>query len=542
VNLVRVKRLPDGLFTIATPFNKHAVELAKDIPGLKWVAGLTARVGYEDAARVYCEKLAAEGLAKVVWEAEAPFCVALSSSLALKRPLRNYQLEGVKYLIAHAKTGALLADCMGGGKTTQSLAAILELNEYPALIVCPANVRWSWVREAEALGLHPPLILTTKKPPKDGSITKDDGIVICNYDILNAWKDALKGVKTIVFDEIQLLANEKSQRSKAAKQLAHHAANRIGLSGTPMSNAPAELWNVADTISPGRFGKPFSYYMRYCDAHQVEIKKKSDVEGEEDEVLKKVWKYDGSSNKDELARRLSYFMLRRTKADIALELPPKTRQLIEIELTDYNNPDHWWSADNKNAAQVALGIAGTLKIPHTVDLAVRSRQDGNSVVIFCFQKQIAAGLQKALAKQGVESYLATGDETSNKRQENAERARDEGAVLIATIDAMGTGINYLSYANVIIFAELHYVFTRLLQAEDRAHRFGQKQNVFIYYMVALGTIDETIRDRLRIKIEHFEGAVGTTGESIRDDLMGETEEEALAAIKKMAMEMENRNR
>ena len=289
---------------------------------------------------------------------------------------------------------------------------------------------------------------------------------------------ALKGTKTIVFDEIQLLANEQSQRSKAAKLLAHSATNRIGLSGTPMSNVPAELWNVVDTISPGRFGRPFTFYKRYCDAHQVEIKKKSDVEGEEDEIFKKVWKYDGSSNKEELAKRLSYFMLRRTKSDVALELPPKTRQLIEVELTDYSNPDHWWSVDGKNAAQVALGIAGQLKIPHTVDLAIRSRNDGNSVVVFCFQKHVAAGLQKALAKHGVESYLATGDESSNKRQENAERAREEGAVLIATIDAMGTGINYLSYANVLIFAELHYVFTRLLQAEDRAHRFGQKQNVF----------------------------------------------------------------
>ena len=189
MNLVRVRRLSDGLFAIVTPFNKRAIEIAKDdVPGLKWVAPLTARVGYEDAARLYCEKLQKERLAKVAWESSPPPRGALSNSLNLKRALRGYQLDGVQHLIEHACTGALLADGMGLGKSVQALAAILELNAYPALIVCPANVRWSWVREAEALGLPTPLILSTKKPPKDGQITKEDGIVICNYDILNAWK------------------------------------------------------------------------------------------------------------------------------------------------------------------------------------------------------------------------------------------------------------------------------------------------------------------------------------------------------------------
>jgi SWI/SNF-related matrix-associated actin-dependent regulator 1 of chromatin subfamily A len=428
---------------------------------------------------------------------------------------------------------------MGTGKTRQTLAAIASMGAYPALIVCPANVKYGWTREAEKLGLEPPLVISTKKPDTSSLIAEEDGIVIVNYDIIAAWQDVLMGAKTVAFDEAQMLSNERSQRSKAAKAIAHKASHRIALSGTPLMNTPKELWNIVDTISPYRFGKAFNFYMRYCGAHQEEIKKKND-NGEE-EVIKKVWNFDGASCQDELAERMKFFMLRRTKHDVKLELPPKTRELVELDVTaDYHNPDRWWSIDNKNQAQVALGIAGQLKIPAAADLARRHVEDGSNVVLFSYKKDIARGLQKELAQMGLDSYLATGDETHERRRSNAERARETGAVLCATIDAMGTGVDYLSYANVIIFVELHYVPMKLLQAEDRAHRSGQENNVFIYYLVALGTIDEIIRDRIRMKLTNFEGAIGSTGETLRDDLMGETEEEALAAVKALALEMQAR--
>lgn len=532
MNLVRVNELPDGRFAITCPFDKRAVELAQDIPGLPWVARMSGRVGYIDAATIYARRLEQARVGKVVWT-RLPPRVALSDRPTFD--LRSYQDVGVDFLVETSYTGSLLADGMGIGKTRQALAAIATLKAYPAIIVCPGNVKYGWAKEAEKMGLEKPVVLSTKKPFSGAYIDEEDGIVVINYDIFAAWQDVLMGAKTIVFDEAQMLSHERSQRSKAAKAVARKAMYRIALTGTPMMNTPAELWNIIDTISPGRFGRSHQYNLRYCAAFQEEIKKKNS-----DEVIRKVWNVKGASNQAELSERMQTLMLRRTKQDVALELPPKTRELVELELPEYDNPDRWWSIDNKNQAQIALGIAGQLKIPAAAELAKRHVEEGSKVVMFAYKKDIARGLKKALAEYGIEGFLATGDETNDRRRQNAERARDEGGVLCATIDSMGTGVDYLSYANVIIFVELHYVPMKLLQAEDRAHRSGQQNSVFIYYLVALSTIDEVIRDRIRMKLKNFEGAVGSTGETIKDDLMGETEEEALAAVRELAMEMEKR--
>lgn len=538
MNLARIRRLPDGRFALDTPYDEKLVELVREVPGMVWTARERAWVGYSDALKLVCPRLEAKGLAKVVGtealQARTPPRVPLSDSLSSY--CREYQRIGTDFITSCSSTGALLADAMGLGKSLQVLTSIIAINKFPAVVVCPANVKWGWVREAEKLGIQAPLVLSTRKPYEDATINQSDGIVVVNYDILTNWLPHLNGTQFVAFDEAQMLTNHKSQRSKAAKELSHRAKHSLALSGTPMTNVPAELWNVVDTISKNRFGSYFKYGARYANFHQEEIEKKN---GDEVET-RKVWKYDGASHLDELNMRLSDFMLRRTKKDVALELPPKTRQLVELDVPEYNNADNWWTIDNKNAAQVALGLAGTLKIPHAVELAIANRDEGNAVIIFCFQKHVARGLIKALAKKGVVAYPATGDEQPNHRRENAQRCKSENAVLVATIDAVGTGVDYLSYANVLIFAELHYVPTRLLQAEDRAHRFGQQRNVHCYYLVALGTIDEVIRDRIRVKLRHFEEAVGTTGEELRDDLIGETDEEALAAVKEMAMEMERR--
>jgi len=532
MNLVRINELPDGRFAITCPFDKRAIELAQDIPGLRWDARLSGRVGYIDATTIYARRLEQARIGKVVW-AKHPHRGALSNRPTFD--LRSYQDVGVDFLVETSHTGSLLADSPGLGKTRQGLAAVGWLKAYPAVIVCPSNVKYGWARECEKLGLPEPLIITSKKPTDDMRIAEEDGIVIINYDIIAAWQDILMGAKTIVFDEAQMLANEKSKRSKAAKAIARKAIHRIALSGTPLMNTPNELWNIVDTISPDRFGKFFHFANRYCGAFQEEIKKKNS-----DEVVKKVWNYKGSSNQAELAERMQTLMLRRTKQDVAIELPPKTRELVELDVPEYDNPDRWWSIDNKNQAQIALGIAGQLKIPAAVDLTRKHVAEGSKVILFSYKKDIARKLQQNLIGHGIDTFLATGDETNDRRRQNAERARDEGGVLCATIDAMGTGVDYLSYANVIIFVELHYVPLKLLQAEDRAHRSGQKSSVFIYYLVALGTIDEVIRDRIRMKLVNFEGAIGSTGENLKDDLMGETEEEALAAVRELAREMEKR--
>lgn len=423
--------------------------------------------------------------------------------------------------------------------TSQVLAAIGEGLELPAVIVCPANVKTSWLAEGKRLGLDAHLLFGLS-PPKDAQLEKSDGIVVMNYELVDKWLPHLKDVRTVVFDEGQVLANEKSKRSKACRELAGRATNRIITSGTPFQNRSNELFNIVDTISPGRFGKWLSFMKRYAGAFQEDVPVRGGEEGE----MQKVWNTKGASHQDELAERMKFFTLRRTKTDpeVKLELPSKTRTLREIDVAkEYRNPDRWWSLENKNNAQIALGIAAEGKIEAAVELALEAVSNNSSVVLFMHRKEVAKALKKRFAEEGIKAFMLTGDETTARRQANAEEARAKGSsVCIATIEAVGTGVNYLTFADVAIFIELHYVPGKMLQAEDRLHRPGQQNPVTIYYLIAMGTIDERIRDVVLRKWRTFEDIIGSTnGETFREDLVGGmSDEEALDQLRRTLMEDE----
>lgn len=420
--------------------------------------------------------------------------------------------------------------------TSSTLAAINEGLDLPAVIVSPANVKSSWKNEASRLGLDAHLLFGMK-PPVDCQLSKSDGIVVLNYELVDSWLPHLNDVKTVVFDEVHLLTNEKSKRSKACRELARRAKYRAALSGTPFLNKPKELWNIIDTLSPGRFGKWMPFMKRYAGAFQEEVPLRGGEEGE----TQKVWNTKGASHTDELAERLKFFMLRRTKQDVKLEIPAKTRQLIEVDVSkQYKNPDRWWSLENTNNTQIALGLAAEGKIEPAVELALNAIGSESNVVLFVYRKSVAKMLKKRLAKDGVKAFMLTGDESPNQRQANAEQAKAQGkSVCIATIDAVGTGVNYLAFADVAVFVELHYVPGKMLQGEDRLHRFGQVNPVTIIYLIALGSIDEMIRDVVLQKLKAFEEVIGNTGDTIRDDLLGGlSDEEAFDALRKVLMEDE----
>lgn len=537
MNLIRIARNDTGIWTVRSPYNDKFVALAKDLPGMRWDANAGAWTGYGDSTRMLVERLTQAGIAKCA-SPLPPLSVEPNRTRQIDyspgfQP-REYQKLGINFLLDTASEGAFLADGMGLGKTYQLLEAIKILPQ-PSIIVCPANVKSVWRDEALKLGIEP-LLLFGKTPPENGQIEKSDGLVVMNYELVDSWLPHLKNVKTIGFDEVQNLTNAKSQRSKACKQLAKFASNRIAATGTPFTSYPKELWNIVDTISPGRFGKEFSYWRRYCGAYQEDVKFRGAAENE----TKKVWNVKGSSHTEELNARLKQFMLRRTKSDVKLELPAKTRQLLEFDLAEeYQNPDRWWSVKNSNNAQIALGIAADGKIPHAVDLCISSVNSGNKVLLFMHRKDVARNIKKQLAKQGFESFLATGDESSAKRQENAVKAlANENSILIATMDAVGTGVNYLVGFDTVIFVELHYVPGIMLQAEDRAHRFGQNNPVMIYYLIGLNTIDEMVRNTVLNKLATFEKTIGNVGDTIRDDLLGQTEEQALAEMREIVRQMD----
>jgi SNF2 family DNA or RNA helicase len=523
--LVRSRRLPDGQYALTSPYDHKFVEIARTLPGLHWDKAQRVWIGHGDSVAVVSKKLAAARIAKVI--GDLPLSVA-SLSVREDERLRDYQKLGVSFLENLSAEGCILADDMGLGKTRQTLVALEHL-PMPAVIVCPAIIKREWVKEGAKLGIDV-LELHGTKPPPDTRIAESDGVVVTNYDVIHAWLPLLKGAQTLVFDEGHAITNEKSRRSKVCKELATNAEHKILLSGTPFTNRPIQLWNVVETISPGRFGSYIPYAKRYCEAFQEEVPKRGGEEGE----TQKVWNVKGASNLDELHDRLLQFMLRRTKLDVQLELPPMTRQTIEIDVakqardrTTHNIPDDL----DDEWMRWALAISARDKIDSAVELAMNHLANNSSVVVTCHRHDVAREVRDCFAQQGIEVYLASGELPVARRMKAIEEAsQNTPCVVVTTTHAVGEGVNTLTFVDVAIIVELDYVPRWLLQFESRFHRPGQTRNVLIQYLIGIGTIDEIVRDRVLSKLANFEKVIGITGTTLYSDLGGNAmSEDALLA-------------
>ncbi len=250
-------------------------------------------------------------------------------------------------------------------------------------------------------------------------------------------------------------------------------------------------------------------------------------------MMKVVWDFNGASNQEELHARLSVFMLRRTATDVALELPPKTRQIVSVDV-----PAKAHLAPNAGAKEMraSLDRAADAKIHDALELIRGHVASGHKVVAFCWRRSVADFLGNALreAKQGA-AIIHGGTPTlqRGKALEEAKATRS-GHLLAATIASASTGID-LSYADVCVFVELTYAPQELLQAEARLHRFGQEKPVLIQYVIARGTTDDLIAAKVIAKLDVYEKVIGKTGESLAGDLAGDPEDilaELYSAIEK----------
>ena len=518
---MRVFRVNHAIWGIA-PFSAKVQALARVIPGLTWSREAGAYVGMWDAV-----KLALVSLGEPV-ENQDEFERVASGSLAprlnkhLRKGLRAYQTEGVKFLLDRGTEGCILADSMGLGKTCQALAFANYLSR-KTLVVTPSYVRGVWQKELakwwpKAKALFPQGVKNVEFPGPDA---KQPDVVVIHYDIIYAWAEILSewlegGV--IIFDEGHVLQGEKTLRSKAARELARLADYRIVLTGTPMVNRPRDLHNVVDIISPGRFGDFFKYGVRYCDAHKEQVTPE-----------KIVYKFDGRSHEEELRARLSYFMLRRLASDVALELPPKTRQIISVDVPQAGVAATGGMALSSVNMRRYLDRAADAKLPECWEIIKNHIAEGHRVVAFTWRRTVAEWLRDQAALAGSPVELIHGGVSAHRRglAISAAQAQESG-LLVATLDSASVGID-LSYADVCVMVELDYKPHVLLQAEARLHRFGQVNPTLIQYVIAGGTTDEVVASVVIDKLDTFENVVGSTGEKLGADLRG-TEEDVLGKL------------
>jgi SWI/SNF-related matrix-associated actin-dependent regulator 1 of chromatin subfamily A len=417
-----------------------------------------------------------------------------------------FQLRGVRQL-HHFSGRALLADEQGLGKTFQTyLYCSRHLEQKPVVVVCPASLKFVWEREARRHFGWRAEVLSGTKPPGVSLALSTASLVVLNYDILWPWIPWLKNLKPklVVLDECQYISGRHTKRTKGVEKLCEGVPHVLALSGTPLTNRPAELFPTLHLLRPDLFPSFYPYGHRYCGA------KRNPFSGGMD--------YKGSSNLEELHKiLLENLMVRRRKVDVLKELPSKTRCVVPLELPDYGEynraledflgwlgerkPDRLSSAERaERLVRVGylLRLAGEEKLPLTIQWADGFLKEcDRKLVIFAVHKEVISKLRKHFGK----GCVVVDGSTSLKNRRAAVDAFQGSRgcrVFIGNIKAAGKGLT-LTAASDVAFAELDWTPGAHLQAEDRAHRIGSKEAVFIHYLVAKGTIEEHLVELLQSK-------------------------------------------
>ena len=509
----------------------------------------------EDATRLrsYCTDIALKVMKDHLGRLE--HSRAVDSNIVVPAPpgleYLPYQKAGISYALQRKDT--LIGDQPGLGKTIMALGFINMVKPKTILVVAPATLAFNWKLEAEKWLVDSYTIFV----PKDGTNAIPQGeklFIITNYEKLVGRKkdggeyetDFAKSLKRTwdveIFDEAHALKNLNSKRSQAVLGefgLMRRAYRTLFLTGTPMENYPREIWPIAATICPAKFGDWFSFARRYCGLHK---------EQHGDRVH---WVTTGASHLSELQQRLrTTFMVRRLRHDVLKELPPKRRQLVVLgENVDWSQHPEFkrWKKIYEREYEAALarieaaktnkeyqaavkaldafvGIAFTemsefrhktalAKLPMCLQyLDDLSRSSNDSIVIFAHHKDVLGKLAQHFGDRAV---VLSGDTKMDDRGRIVREFQDGlKRFFIGGLKAAGAGIT-LTKANTAVFVEIDWVPATMSQAEDRLCRIGQKKMVHVIHLVLNNTLDVNMSQRVIAKQNTIDKALDRLPEQLR---------------------------
>lgn len=469
------------------------------------LARAAGRVDADDAWQAHLARMADN----------AAYTPALPSTLQAE--LRDYQVEGFEWLgrLAHWGVGACLADDMGLGKTLQALALLLtRAQDGPALVVAPTSVCLNWLDEAARFA--PTLNLTLFGPGDRRATIERAGafdVVVASYGLLQLEAPLFTGRRwhSIVLDEAQAIKNMHTKRSQTVMAL--QGDFRMAATGTPLENHLGELWNLFRFINPGLLGSAEQFQLRFAGP----IEKAQDKRAE-------------AGARARLRRLTQPFILRRTKAQVLAELPPRTEIVLPVELSAEE------SALYESLRRQALDKLAALEAPEgqkaieilaemmrlrraccnpelvapgagivSSKLATFARltadllENRHKVLVFSQFVDHLTLIRRHLDAQGIAYQYLDGSTPMQERKKRVDAFQaGEGDLFLISLKAGGVGIN-LTAADYVIHMDPWWNPAVEDQASDRAHRMGQQRPVTIYRLVAQGTIEEAIVDLHRHK-------------------------------------------
>ncbi|MFD2161448.1 DEAD/DEAH box helicase [Paradesertivirga mongoliensis] len=465
-----------------------------------------------------------------------------------KGQLRSYQKAGYNWFqfLRNYNFGGCLADDMGLGKTVQTLALLQKIKEEHAetgtpstsLIIMPTSLIYNWVKEAEKFAPSLRILEHTGTfRSKDVERFMRYDVVFTTYGITRVDIDYIKNLyfNYIILDESQNIKNPASKAYKAVKQL--KSKNKLILSGTPVENSVNDLWTQMSFINPGLLGNQHFFQNDFV----TPIEKKRD-----EEAAKK------------LQALIKPFVLRRTKDQVATELPQKTVQLFYCQMgeeqaqyyedvkSEYRN-DLLRSLEDgtfaKSQIQVLQGLTKLRQIanhPSMIDKDYEGESGKFENVIHTLQNVLSRGHKVLVFSQFVKQleiyrnhfdtekvrYAYLDGSTQNRGQVVEEfQTNNEIKLFLISLKAGGVGLN-LTEADYVFMLDPWWNPAVEQQAIDRTHRIGQTKKVFIYKFITKDTVEEKILALQNRKRSVAESLI-TTEESFVKSLSAEDIREIL---------------
>ena len=480
------------------------------IPGLKAYGGNI--VGSVDGMAVLAARHKYEGFPDpaAVYALGSPPAPAIDG-------LRAYQLGGIARIVGNLQRdgGALLADDMGLGKTVQTLGVWNSLKRpVPLLVVAPAAVRRGWVREFKKWAAVEATLVETGAQAK--AVDRNEQVIITSYELVKKLNTQYTP-HMLVMDEAHLLRGRMAGRSRTLLEVGKLCSYKLALTGTPMWSRPRDFWMLLKILFGYRFGTADEFDYAYCGASV------NQWGGKENK---------GATRLSELRLRLPYVMLRRTKEQVASELPPFTRVIRWVTGTRQATK----SLEAFALKQLSFADALNATLDAKLDAAIEAAMSAGKFLLVTWQKKHAEILHEKLNEEGYPCELITGDYSHAEREAAIDRARQSGASVVCTIDSTNAGVDGLQHvASTAIFHALDYVPIKLAQMEARLHRIGQSQPVTAVYLAMEDSADSFVVQTVLDKLDAWKATMGGDATASMGDTLGapnmkQSEEAALAAI------------
>jgi len=461
----------------------------------------------------------------------------IKDRLQMPYDLYPYQEIAVAFLEERSKVsrGALVGDQPGLGKTIEALSWLSLNHKRPVLVITQASIKRTWYREIEK---WLPNSLTQILTQGKDTIDPDADFVIVNYDLI--WRKGIeeqllkRKFPVVIYDEVTSIKEPSAKRTKTAKKIGRRAEFNIGLSGTPILNRPIEFYNILNLIDSKQFTSHFKFGMRYCNGFHNGFG----------------YVFKGSSHINELREQIKPLMIRRLKEEVLTELPAKSRRNIYIDMPGKYYQDYIAAENNLVSTLQALPsgkvsqeyedsrmwllsklnylrhIVGLSKAEEAEEIIKNFVDAGEKLVVFAHHHDVMDLMDEYLTKDKVNHVKVDGRTELKNRQTAIDTFQDDPECMVFLAStAMGMGVTLTAASNAL-FVERQWTPGIEEQMEDRLHRIGQTNGVFIHYMLVEHSLDEKmdrlVENKRAVLNEVLDGELHRDrGESIINELLAE---------------------